>query len=83
MKRWREGVGIQPQAATVMADVLSVKLGRRVSPGDLGFFDLARPAALQPTGYPSTLPDALSTLGGLADERSDAPSADRPSHCTP
>ncbi|MFD8223400.1 sporulation protein [Streptomyces massasporeus] len=77
VKRWREGAGIQPQAAAIMADVLSVKLGRRVSPGDLGFFDLARPAAPQPFGYPSTLPDALSTLGGLADERSDVPSADR------
>ncbi|GGT92618.1 hypothetical protein GCM10010256_60860 [Streptomyces coeruleorubidus] len=35
VKRWREGAGIQPQAAAIMADVLSVKLGRRVSPGDL------------------------------------------------
>ncbi|MFI9757741.1 sporulation protein [Streptomyces sp. NPDC051963] len=74
VQRWRDGAGIQPQTAAIMADVLSTKLGRRITPGDLGFFDHARPAAPQPVGYPSTVPDVLSRLGSLADERTETPS---------
>jgi hypothetical protein len=59
-----------------MADVLSTKLGRRITPGDLGFFDHSRPAAPQPVGYPGTVPDVLSTLGSLADERSETQADD-------
>jgi tetratricopeptide (TPR) repeat protein len=60
-----------------MADALSVKLGRRITPGDLGFFDHARPAVPQPVGYPSTVPEALSTLGSLADNSVEAPVSDQ------
>ncbi|WP_460065620.1 sporulation protein [Streptomyces sp. YKOK-I1] len=77
VQRWRDGSGIKPETAAVMADVFSVKLGRRVSPGDLGFFDHTRASAPEPTGYPSTLPEALSVLDGLAQERADAPAPDR------
>ncbi|MEV8548194.1 hypothetical protein [Streptomyces sp. NPDC051572] len=35
VKRWREGAGIRPQTAALMADVLSNKLRRRITPGDL------------------------------------------------
>ncbi|WP_225078206.1 sporulation protein [Streptomyces sp. CoT10] len=77
VKRWREGSGIQPQAAAIMAEVLSAKLGRRITPSDLGFFEVARPAAPERVGYPSTLPEAMSVLGSLADERAEAPAADQ------
>src|SRR6266545_3411158 len=62
----------QPQTAAIMADVLGAKLGRRITPGDLGFFDHSGPATPQPVGYPSTLPDVLTMLGGLADQRAEA-----------
>ncbi|MFF5185348.1 sporulation protein [Streptomyces sp. NPDC000345] len=77
VQRWRDGSGIKPETAAVMADVLTAKLGRRVSPGDLGFFDHTRASAPKPTGYPSTLPEALDVLDGLAQERADAPTTDR------
>ncbi|MCK8433829.1 sporulation protein [Streptomyces sp. D2-8] len=72
VQRWRDGAGIQPQTAALMAEVLSAKLGRRITPGDLGFFDHTRPATPEPLGYPSTVPDVLSMLDGLAQERADA-----------
>ncbi|MFC9678569.1 sporulation protein [Streptomyces sp. NPDC056948] len=71
VQRWRDGAGIQPQTAALMADVLSAKLGRRINPGDLGFFDHTQSAAPEPIGYPSTVPDVLSMLDGLAQERAD------------
>ncbi|MET8131454.1 sporulation protein [Streptomyces sp. NPDC005251] len=76
VQRWRDGAGIQPQTAAIMADVIGAKLGRRISPGDLGFFDHAQPASPQPIGYPSTVPDVLSMLDGLADERAEATTPD-------
>ncbi|MEU0210490.1 hypothetical protein ABZ235_31425 [Streptomyces canus] len=45
-----------------MADVLSAKLGRRITPGDLGFFGDTKPTAPEPLGYPGTVPDVLSML---------------------
>ncbi|MEV6028891.1 sporulation protein [Streptomyces sp. NPDC052036] len=77
VQRWRDGVGIKPETAAIMADVLSVKLGRRITPGDLGFFDHTRPTTPEPISYPSTLPDALSMLDGLAQESADAPASDQ------
>ncbi|MFF8192163.1 sporulation protein [Streptomyces bobili] len=73
VQRWRDGAGIQPQTATIMADALSEKLGRRISPGELGFFDHTQPAAPQPIGYPRDVPDVLSLLDDLAQQRADAP----------
>ncbi|MEV2246802.1 sporulation protein [Streptomyces sp. NPDC049970] len=77
VQRWRDGAGIQPQTAAIMADVLSTKLGRRIRLGDLGFFDHARPAAPQPVGYPNTVPEVLATLGSLADETVGTPADDQ------
>ncbi|MFQ6147260.1 sporulation protein [Streptomyces seoulensis] len=77
VQRWRNGAGIQPQTAAIMADVLSAKLGRRVTPGDLGFFDPTPPTASDPVGYPNTLPDVLSVLDGLAQERAETAVTDR------
>ncbi|MFF4563979.1 sporulation protein [Streptomyces sp. NPDC001435] len=77
VKRWREGSGIKPQTAALMADVLSAKLERRITPGDLGFFDLTKSTAPEPIGYPGTVPDVLSMLDGLAQERADVPAPDQ------
>ncbi|WP_406270562.1 sporulation protein [Streptomyces sp. NBC_00191] len=75
VQRWRDGAGIQPQTAAIMAEVLGAKLNRRITPGDLGFFGQAEPPAPQPVGYPGTVPDVLSMLDGLAEERAEAPSS--------
>ncbi|WP_406305060.1 sporulation protein [Streptomyces sp. NBC_00885] len=75
VQRWRDGAGIQPQTAAIMAEVLGAKLSRRITPGDLGFFGQPEPSAPQPVGYPGTVPDVLSMLDGLAEERAEAPSS--------
>ncbi|MZF85439.1 sporulation protein [Streptomyces sp. SID5643] len=77
VQRWRDGAGIQPQTAALMAEVLSAKLGRRITPGDLGFFDHTRPATPEPLGYPSTVPDVLSMLDGLAQKRADTATSEQ------
>jgi len=77
VQRWRDGGGIKPETAAIMADVLSAKLGRRITPGDLGFFDHTQSAAVEPIGYPTTVPEALSMLDGLAQERADEPATDQ------
>ncbi|WP_406429105.1 sporulation protein [Streptomyces sp. NBC_00147] len=74
VQRWRSGSGIQPQSATIMADVLSAKLNRRISPGDLGFFGQPAPPAPMDVGYPESLSGALSMLDTLAQERAEATS---------
>ncbi|MFF0592882.1 sporulation protein [Streptomyces antibioticus] len=77
VQRWRDGSGIRPETAAIMATVLSAKLGRRVSPGDLGFFDHTRASTPEPATYPHTLREALAVLDGLAQERADATTTDR------
>ncbi|GAB2867355.1 hypothetical protein GCM10027074_38600 [Streptomyces deserti] len=56
VQRWRDGAGIKPETAAIMADVLSTKLGRRITPGDLGFFDHTRPTAPDPIGIRARSP---------------------------
>ncbi|MBY8886564.1 sporulation protein [Streptomyces sp. PTM05] len=68
VQRWRDGAGIQPRTAALMADALSTKLRRKITPTDLGFFGEQRPAETQPLAYPGSLSDALTTLDGLTDE---------------
>ncbi|WP_427920652.1 sporulation protein [Streptomyces sp. cg40] len=75
VKRWQEGAGTRPQTAALMADVLSNKLRRRITPGDLGFFDHTKSMAPEPVGYPSSVPDVLSVLDGLTHEHADAPAS--------
>ncbi|MBQ1091064.1 sporulation protein [Streptomyces sp. B93] len=77
VQRWRDGAGIQPQTAAIMANVLSAKLSRRITPGDLGFFDHSGPSTPQAVGYPSTVPDVLSMLDGLAQERAETVTPDQ------
>ncbi|MFE3523979.1 sporulation protein [Streptomyces sp. NPDC059161] len=71
VQRWRDGAGIQAPSAVIMAEVLSSKLGRRITPGDLGFFGQPEPPAPQPVGYPSSVPDMLTMLEGLSEERAE------------
>jgi hypothetical protein len=77
VQRWRDGAGIQPRTAAIMADVLSAKLGRRITPADLGFLDHTQSTAPEAVGYPSTVPDVLSMLDGLAPERAEEAVTDR------
>ncbi|MCW8377756.1 sporulation protein [Streptomyces justiciae] len=76
VQRWRDGAGIQPQTAAIMAEALSAKVGRRITPTDLGFFDYTQQTAPQPVAYPGTVPDVLSMLESLADQSADAPAPD-------
>lgn len=74
VQRWRDGSGIQPKTAGVMAEVISAKLGRTIKPSDLGFFGpSAPPPSPEPAGYPGTVPDVLTMLNGLTGERPDPP----------
>ncbi|MER6051101.1 sporulation protein [Streptomyces sp. NPDC001793] len=80
VQRWRDGAGIKPETAALMAEVLSTKLNRRITPSDLGFFSQLTPAtppAPPSVGYPSTVSDALSALNGLAEEPPKGPDAGR------
>ncbi|WBB59363.1 sporulation protein [Streptomyces sp. WMMC500] len=69
VQRWRDGGGIQPQAAADMAQVLSAKLKPRVSLSDLGFPDPYEPSAPASPSYPETMTDALAMLEGTSEER--------------
>ncbi|WP_217549062.1 tetratricopeptide repeat protein [Streptomyces sp. GbtcB6] len=71
VQRWRDGAGIRAEAAAIMADVFGSKLGRRITPGDLGLFGAPEPAAPQPVAYLAVLPDALTALENLAEERTE------------
>ncbi|MFJ9006611.1 sporulation protein [Streptomyces canus] len=77
VQRWRDGAGIQPRTAAIMAHVLGAKLGRGITPGDLGFFDHTQPTAPQPIGYPTTVPDALTMLEDLTQQRAETPASDQ------
>ncbi|MET8689341.1 sporulation protein [Streptomyces sp. NPDC004732] len=76
VQRWRSGSGIQPQTATIMADALSSKLRRRVTAADLGFFSQSAPSRSMQVSYQQSLPDALTMLDGLAQERPEATDGD-------
>ncbi|MFD7665253.1 sporulation protein [Streptomyces sp. NPDC059788] len=66
VQRWLDGKGIQRQTAMYVAEALSDKLRRRVTPRDLGF-----PGAVKvldnsvSVSYASSLPEVLDALGGL------------------
>lgn len=68
VQRWRDGAGIQPKAAAIMADALSAKLARRVSAADLGLLGADQPIGHPQPAYPVALSDALSALDGLTQE---------------
>ncbi|NLU76153.1 sporulation protein [Streptomyces sp. HNM0575] len=70
--RWLDGNGIQSQTAAFVAEALSEKLRRRVTPGDLGF-----PGATTSTtpsigtSYAASLSEALGVMDGLTQLRPD------------
>lgn len=81
VQRWLDGGGIQRQTAGYVAEALSNKLRRKITPKDLGFPDTA-PARV-PVGaarYAGSLAETLSTLDALTHQRpEDGPSDEVPS----
>ncbi len=73
VQRWRDGSGIQPKTAAIMANALSAKLQRRISPSDLGFFGGTDTAAAVTESYPATSTEALARLDSLSSQSSDVP----------
>ncbi|MFB1042947.1 sporulation protein [Streptomyces chrestomyceticus] len=66
VQRWLNGSGIQQQTGMYVAEALSDKLQRRVSPQDLGFPSAVHsscPAGAK--GYADSLPETLNALDGL------------------
>lgn len=76
VQRWRSGSGIQTRTAAIMADALSAKLGRRVAAADLGFADQSEQITPLDVSYQQSLPDALTMLDSLAQERPESATGD-------
>ncbi|MEU8918554.1 sporulation protein [Streptomyces nigrescens] len=68
VQRWLDGRGIQRQTAVYVAEALSHKLRRRVTPGDLGFPGTS-PAPAVRMGYAGPLTETLHALEGLTHRR--------------
>ncbi|NJQ00562.1 sporulation protein [Streptomyces zingiberis] len=71
VQRWLDGGGIQPQTAVFLADALSEKTGRRITPTDIGFPGMksGSPSSVARIGYARSLPEALEQLNGLTQLR--------------
>lgn len=65
VQRWLDGNGIQPETAAYVAEALSGKLGRRVTPVDLGFPTAAAKAFATGAPYAGTVSEVLGILDGL------------------
>jgi hypothetical protein len=65
VQRWLDGNGIQPETAAYVAEALSGKLGRRVTPVDLGFPATATKAFATGAPYAATVSEVLGILDGL------------------
>ncbi|WP_059012340.1 hypothetical protein [Streptomyces specialis] len=65
VQRWLNGGGIQPRTAIFLAEALSEKLRRRITPADLGFPAVPSPAPSAGAAYASSVPEALGVLDGL------------------
>ncbi|KIF68247.1 sporulation protein [Streptomyces sp. AcH 505] len=69
VQRWLDGSGIQAETAAYLAEALAEKLGRRITPRDLGFPEATvRPAATG-ASYATSLAEALGVLDGLTQLR--------------
>ncbi|MFH8557861.1 sporulation protein [Streptomyces celluloflavus] len=77
VQRWLNGGGIQHRTAVFMAEALGDKLGRKVSPEDLGLPG-ARPVPVNEVGisYATSLTEALNTLDSLTHQRPEDGPAD-------
>ncbi|MEU8786511.1 sporulation protein [Streptomyces sp. NPDC048637] len=70
VQRWLDGRGIQRQTAVYVAEALSHRLRRRVTPRDLGFpGGSAAPVPAVGRGYAGSLSETLHTLEGLTHQR--------------
>ncbi|MGX1972321.1 sporulation protein [Streptomyces kronopolitis] len=79
VQRWLGGSGIQRQTAVFVAEALSDKLRRRVTPQDLGFPGAApAPTPAVGMGYAGSLAETLSTLDGLTHQRPEDGPSDQP-----
>jgi hypothetical protein len=71
VQRWLDGSGIQTETAVFVAEALSGKLGRRITPADLGFSGgTVRPLPVG-TSYAASLDEALGILDGLTQLRAE------------
>ncbi|MET8680929.1 sporulation protein [Streptomyces sp. NPDC004647] len=66
VQRWLDGGGIQSQTASFVAEALSAKLRRRITPADIGFASAPPPPAALGASYAASLPDSLNLLDELA-----------------
>ncbi|MET8399954.1 sporulation protein [Streptomyces sp900116325] len=80
VQRWLNGGGIQRQTAAFVAEALSDKLRRRVTPKDLGFPGSApAPAPMTGMSYAGSLAETLGTLDSLTHQRpEDGPATEPP-----
>jgi hypothetical protein len=69
VQRWLDGAGIQADTASYVAEALGAKLGRRITPSDLGFAGLTMRSAPLGVSYATSLADALGVLDGLTQLR--------------
>ncbi|MFF3766410.1 sporulation protein [Streptomyces sp. NPDC001922] len=66
VQRWLDGRGIQRQTAVYVAEALSAKLRRRLTPQELGFAASGpSPTPAVGSGYAGSLTETLSTLEAL------------------
>ncbi|WP_406421671.1 sporulation protein [Streptomyces sp. NBC_00873] len=80
VQRWLDGSGIQRQTAAFVAEALSDKLRRRITPKDLGFRSVpSAPVPAVRTRCAGSLTETLETLDGLTHQRpEDGPSDEAP-----
>jgi len=71
VQRWLDGGGIQPQTAAFLAEALTEKVGRKITPSDLGLPEMAPAASAGGIGYAHSLPEALDHLDTLTRLRPD------------
>ncbi|MBY8878390.1 sporulation protein [Actinacidiphila acidipaludis] len=70
VQRWLDGSGIQAATAAYVAEALSDKLGRTITPADIGFAGLNHPRRMPLSpGYAASLDEALAALDGLTQLR--------------
>jgi len=69
VQRWLDGSGIQAETAAYVAEALSSKLGRRITPTDLGFPTATVSPMPVGTTYATSLSEALAVLDGLTQLR--------------
>lgn len=79
VQRWLDGSGIQRQTAAFVAEALSDKLRRRITPNDLGFPGVpSSPVPAVRMRYAGSLTETLKTLDGLTHQRPEDGPSDEP-----